>query len=635
MKASPTAGLAPPGPHSPSAAQGPVGRELIRSELKTLPTSPGVYRMQDNRGRALYVGKAQNLRKRVQSYVNRSSQPERIVRMVAMTASLEIITTHTEVEALLLEANLIKRLKPRFNLILRDDKSFPYILITGHHQWPQITKYRGARTAKGEYFGPFASAGAVNRTVAALQRAFPLRSCSDSIFANRTRPCLQYQIKRCTAPCVGRIEAKAYRALVGEARGFLSGKTRQVQRQLASKMQAASARLEFETAAVYRDRIRALTQIQAHQEINVAGIGEADVIAVHQEAERSCVQVFFFRAGQNFGNRAYFPSHAKELGPGEVLGAFLLQFYDNKPPPRLVLLSHELEGRALIEEALTVGAGGPVRVQTPRRGRKRGLTLHAEANAREALARRLAESASQRRLLDGVARLFGLDAAPDRIEVYDNSHISGAQAVGGMIVAGPEGLMKNAYRKFNIKRDDLSPGDDYAMMREVVSRRFRRLMREDEGRGKGQWPDLVLIDGGRGHLRATLGVFAELGVVGVAVAAIAKGPERTAGRERLYLPERAPVTLEARDPVLYFLQRLRDEAHRFAIGSHRTRRRARLGKSVLDQIPGVGPRRKRALLLHFGSPRAVAQAGLADLERVEGISKRMARAIYDHCHDNG
>ncbi len=612
-----------------------VGREVIESELKTLPSAPGVYRMLDSRGAALYVGKAKHLRKRVASYLTRSAQPERIARMVAMTASLEIITTHTEVEALLLEANLIKRLKPRFNIILRDDKSFPYILITGDHPWPQVAKHRGARARKGDYFGPFASAGAVGRTLNTFHRAFPLRSCSDSIFESRTRPCLQYQIKRCSAPCVGRIEAGAYAALVREARDFLSGKNSQVQRQLVEKMQAASAALDFESAAVYRDRIRALSHIQAHQDINVASVSEADIFAVHQQAGQSCVQVFFFRGGQNYGNRGYFPGHAKQRGPDEVLAAFLVQFYDNKPPPRLVLLSHKLEGQGLIEEALGVRAGRRVRLEAPRRGAKRALIEHAQANAREGLARRLAESASQRRLLKGVARLFGLEAPPGRIEVYDNSHISGTQAVGSMIVAGPEGLIKAAYRKFNIKRKDLSPGDDYAMMREVLTRRFARLLRDPEGREEGRWPDLVLIDGGAGHLGAALGVFAELGISDLAVAAIAKGRQRNAGRERFYLPGREAFTLEPHDPVLYFLERLRDEAHRFAIGSHRSRRSARLGKSALDVVSGVGPGRKRALLHRFGSSRAVAQAGVADLERVEGISKIMAKAIYDHFHGDG
>jgi len=586
-------------------------------------------------GAALYVGKAKNLRKRVASYVNPSRQSERIARMVAETTALEIVTTHTEVEALLLEANLIKKLKPRFNVILRDDKSFPYILITGDHAWPRITKHRGARKARGEYFGPFASAGAVNRTLAALQRAFPLRSCSDSVLENRTRPCLQYQIKRCTAPCVERIDGADYQALVGEARDFLAGRNWQVQERLGEKMQAASSALDFETAAIYRDRIRALTHIQAHQDINVSAIDEADVVAASSQAGQTCVQVFFFRAGHNYGNRSYFPGHARQLDTAEVLAAFLVQFYDNKPPPRLVLLSHRVEGQALIAEALGLRAERRVRVVTPARGTKRALVKHAQANAREALARRLAESATQRRLLGGLARLLKLEAAPARIEVYDNSHISGAQAVGSMIVAGPEGLTKNAYRKFNIKREDLTPGDDYAMMREVLTRRFTRLLREDEARDKGQWPDLVLVDGGAGHLSAALGVFEELGLSGVALAAIAKGAERNAGRERLHVPGRAPVTLDQRDPLLYFLQRLRDEAHRFAIGSHRAKRSARIGKSALDEIAGVGGRRKRALLHHFGSPRAVAQAGLADLERVDGISRTLAQAIYDHFHGEG
>ncbi len=615
-----------------SPTERPSGRALIRAQIRTLPSRPGVYRMLDGQGAALYVGKAKNLRKRVASYVNPSRQSVRIARMVDETAALEIVTTHTEVEALLLEANLIKKLKPRFNIILRDDKSFPYILITGDHPWPQITKHRGARKAKGEYFGPFASAGAVNRTLAALQRAFPLRSCSDNVLENRTRPCLQYQIKRCTAPCVDRIAAADYAVMVSEARDFLSGKNWQVQERLGEKMQAASAALEFETAAIYRDRIRALTQIQAHQDINVAALDEADVVAASAEGGETCVQVFFFRAGHNYGNRSYFPGHAKHFGAAEVLEAFLVQFYDNKPPPKLVLLSHRVDGQALIAEALGLRAGRRVRVVTPVRGTKRALVEHAAANAREALARRLAESATQRRLLIALAKLLKLEAPPDRIEVYDNSHISGALAVGSMIVAGPEGLAKNAYRKFNIKRKDLAPGDDYAMMREVLGRRFTRLLREDEARDKGQWPDLVVIDGGAGHLSAGLDVFEELGLTGVAIAAIAKGPERNAGRERIHLPGRAVLTLDQRDPVLYFLQRLRDEAHRFAIGSHRARRSARIGQSMLDEIAGVGARRKRALLHHFGSPRAVARAGLADLDRVNGISRTLAKAIYDHFH---
>jgi excinuclease ABC subunit C len=598
-------------------ANGADGRAVIRAQLKTLPASPGVYRMLDGRGDALYVGKARNLKKRVASYVNPSRQSDRIARMVRSTRALEIITTHTEVEALLLEANLIKRLKPRYNVILRDDKSFPYILITGDGDWAQIAKHRGARNLAGEYFGPFASAKAVNRTINALQRAFPLRSCSDSIFAGRTRPCLQYQIKRCTAPCVGRIGADDYAVLVQEARDFLAGKTDKVQRRMSEKMQAASADLDFETAAVYRDRIRALTHIQARQDINVTTLPEADVIASHQKGGQTCIQVFFFRHGHNYGNRAYFPSHAKQLDEAEVLEAFVAQFYDNKPPPKLVLLSHRVSGRALIEEALSVRAGRRVRVEAPQRGVKHKLVRHAAENARDALERRLAASASQRRLLEGVAELFDLDGTPGRIEVYDNSHISGSNAVGAMIVAGAEGLLKNAYRKFNIKREDLSPGDDYGMMREVLNRRFTRLL---------------MIDGGAGQLAAAQEVLDELGVDDVALAAIAKGPERNAGRERLFLRARAPFALDPRDPVLYFLQRLRDEAHRFAIGTHRAKRSAAMGKSALDEIAGVGARRKRALLNHFGSARGVAQAGLADLERVEGISRTMAKTIYDHFH---
>ncbi|MCH7932088.1 MAG: excinuclease ABC subunit UvrC, partial [Proteobacteria bacterium] len=540
--------------------------------------------------------------------------------------------------ALLLEANLIKRLKPRYNILLRDDKSFPYILITGDHDWPRITKHRGARTRKGEYFGPFASAGAVNQTVNALGRAFPLRSCADSVFASRTRPCLQYQIKRCTAPCVGRIGADDYDALVGEARAFLSGKSRQVQKRLLARMQAASDKLEFETAAIFRDRIRALAQIQASQGINVAAVSEADVVAAHQQGGQTCIEVFFFRAGQNFGNRAYFPVQAGAAAPGEVLAAFLGQFYDNKQAPRLVLVSHALPEQALLEEALSVHAGRRVRVVRPQRGERRKLVEHALSNAGLALARKLSESAAQRRLLEGLADRLGLEAPPRRIEVYDNSHISGANAVGSMIVAGAGGFIRNAYRKFTIKgvaAGDITPGDDYAMMREVLTRRFTRLMKESPGREQETWPDLVVIDGGAGHLSAAEAVFADLGVSDVALIAIAKGPDRNAGRERLHRPGAAPLNLDARDPVLYFLQRMRDEAHRFAIGAHRAKRTRQAGRSSLDDIPGVGGKRKRALLHHFGSARGVAQAGLADLRKVEGISTAVARSIYDYFHADG
>ena len=608
------------------------GRNIIRQHLKTLPSRPGVYRMIDNKGQVLYVGKAKNLKKRVAAYANLKGLTTRMLGMVAATADMEFITTHTEVEALLLESNLIKELKPRYNILLRDDKSFPYILITGDHEWAQITKHRGARNRTGEYFGPFASAGAVNETVNALQRAFPLRSCSDSIFTSRTRPCLQYQIRRCTAPCVDRINHDDYQQIVHEAREFLSGRSHRTQQELSQRMQEASANLEFETAAVYRDRIRALTQIQARQGINIPDLGEADVIGAYQDGGQTCVQVFFFRAGQNYGNRAYFPAHARIDTIEDVLSAFIGQFYANKIPPRLLLTSHEIEGKNIVEQALSLRAESRVEVRVPRRGAKRQLVDHAVNNARDALARRLAESASQRRLLEGVARVFGLDAPPERIEVYDNSHIRGSDALGGMIVAGPEGLIKNQYRKFNIKREDLTPGDDYGMMTEVLSRRFSRLLKEDEDRKSLQWPDLVLIDGGAGHLQTAKHVFADLGVNDVGLAAIAKGSDRNAGRETFHLTGRPPFSLEHNNPVLYFLQRLRDEAHRFAIGSHRAKRSRKLGRSALDEISGIGAKRKRALLHHFGSVREVERAGLADLGAVDGISSRVAQSIYDHFH---
>ncbi len=613
----------------------PRGANYIRSQLRTLPGSPGVYRMVGDRGDVLYVGKARNLRRRVSNYAKATGQPPRIARMVAATTQLEIITTHTEAEALLLEANLIKKLKPRYNILLRDDKSFPYILITGDRDWPRITKHRGARTQKGEYFGPFASAGAVNETLATLQRAFPLRSCSDSEFEGRTRPCLQYQIKRCSAPCVDRIGREDYLAIVAQARDFLSGRSRDIQHELSRRMEAASAKLEFETAAVYRDRIKALTQVQARQGINMPGAGGADVIAVHQDGGQSCIQIFFFRAGQNYGNRAYFPANAQGAAAEDVLSAFIGQFYSRRPPPRLLLLSHRLAHQPLIAEALSLNLPHKVTIAVPQRGPKRKLVELASRNARDALGRHLAESATQRRLLEGVARLFALDAPPERIEVYDNSHIQGSDAIGSMIVAGPEGFMKNAYRKFNIRDDGTVPGDDYAMMGEVLRRRFQRLVKEDPERGGGTWPDLVLIDGGRGQLGAARAVFDEIGITGVALAAIAKGPDRNAGRERFFVPGRDAFTLPDRDPVLYFLQRLRDEAHRFAIGTHRARRAKGIARSPLDEIPGVGTRRKRALLNHFGSAREVARAGLIDLETVNGISKTVAKVVYDHFHGEG
>ncbi len=612
------------------------GVAVIAAELTTLPAGPGVYRMLNAKGDALYVGKARSLKKRVTTYTQIDRLPNRLKRMVAETATLEVVTTQSEVEALLLESNLIKRLTPRYNVSLRDDKSFPYIFIAGDHAAPQIMKHRGARNRPGDYYGPFASAGAVNATITALQRAFLLRSCSDNVYASRTRPCLQYQIKRCSGPCVGRIGGEDYAGLVAQAQEFLAGKSREVQQGLAAEMQAKSVALEFEAAARLRDRIRALAHIQSHQAINVAGMDEADVIAAHQAGGQTCVQVFFFRAGSNYGNRAYFPSHDKDIGLDQVLAAFVGQFYDNKRPPKLVMLSDRPAELELLQRALTTRAGRAVRIELPRRGAKRDLIARARDNAREALARRLAENASQRRLLEGVAAAFGLDAAPERIEVYDNSHISGRNAYGAMIVAGAGGFIKGAYRKFTIINPAGSePGNDYAMMREVLTRRFARALKEDPERELGSWPDLVLIDGGAGQLAVALEVFAELGITDVTVVGIAKGHDRDAGRERFFVPGREPFNLEPKDPVLYFLQRLRDEAHRFAIGAHRAKRSKQIARSPLDEIPGIGARRKRALLLHFGSARAVARAGLADLQAVDGISEAVAKKVHEYFSSNG
>ena len=618
------------------------GVAALRAALGTMPAGAGVYCMRDRHGKPLYVGKAKSLKKRVATYVNVRALPIRLQRMIAATASVEVITTEGEVEALLLESNMIKRLRPHYNILLRDDKSFPYILLRRDHHWPQIAKYRGAKSGKGDYFGPFASAGAVDLTINALQRAFPLRSCSDSVLESRTRPCLQYQIKRCTAPCVGRISKADYDGLVEEARAFLAGRSRQVQQRLTDRMTEASDALEFETAAAYRDRIKALAHIQMRQGINLPSMGDADVIAIHDEAGQACVQVFFFRSGQNYGNRGFFPRHAADETAEAILRAFIGQFYSARGAPPLVLVNRPLEEAPLIEEALTLKAERRVRLHRPLRGEKRRLVADAERNAREALARRLGESTAQRRLLESLAQKFGLETAPGRIEVYDNSHISGTDAVGSLIVAGPEGFIKNAYRKFTIRstkaapepkaQDPAAAGDDYAMMREVLTRRFSRLIKEDPGRAGESWPDLVLIDGGLGQLGEARRVFADLGIADLAVAAIAKGPERNAGRERIFLPDRPPVSLGARDPLLYFLQRLRDEAHRFAIGTHRARRAKARATSALDEIPGVGPRRKKALLHRFGSARGVSQAGLADLETVDGISSTVARAIHDHFH---
>ncbi len=608
------------------------GVEAISEEVRVLSPRPGVYRMLDAAGAALYVGKARNLRKRVSAYTRPGRLPPRLHRMIAETQSLEVITTHTEAEALLLEANLIKEHKPRYNILMRDDKSFPYILLTADHDWPQLLKHRGAQNRKGEYFGPFASVGAVNRTLLTLQRVFPLRSCSDAVFASRTRPCLQYQIKRCAGPCVGRIDAGPYDEIVAQARAFLSGKSRGLQQRLSRQMEAASHDLEYEAAAVFRDRIRALTEIQAHQDINVRTLGTADVFATAQQAGQTCIQVFFYRAGQNFGNRTYFPAQARGEPAERVLGAFLGQFYADKAPPPLILASHRPQGVDLLAEALSLRATRRVRIATPQRGGRRKLVDQAVDNARDSLGRRLAGSEAQRRLLERVADLFGLDGPPQRIEVFDNSHISGTDALGAMIVAGPDGFRKGAYRKFNIRSTDIAPGDDYAMMREVLQRRYARALREDPGREGGAWPDLALVDGGPGQLSAAAEVFADLGIETLPLVSIAKGPDRRAGRERFYMAGREPFTLPPDDPVLYFMQRLRDEAHRFAIGSHRARRSKAIRRSPLDEIDGIGARRKRALLNHFGSASGVARAGLADLETVEGISKTVARRVYDHFH---
>jgi excinuclease ABC subunit C len=614
-----------------------AGVAALRAALRNVPGSPGVYRMLDRKGDALYVGKARNLKNRVQNYTHPAGLSNRLRRMIAETAALEIVVTATEAEALLLECNMIKRLMPRFNVLLRDDKSFPFIHLTAGHDFAQLTKFRGARDKGGSYFGPFASAGAVNRTLITLQKAFLLRSCSDSVFANRTRPCLLYQIKRCSAPCVGHIGGGDYARLIDEARAFLSGRSRDVQQRLAAEMEKAAATLDFESAALIRDRIRALSLVQGHQDIHVAGIVDADVIAAYQEGGHTCVQVFFFRGGQNWGNRAYFPSHDRQLPVEDVLTAFVGQFYDNRPKPPLILLSHRLVEQDLVAEALSLG-GPRVTLAVPLRGEKKRLIGRIAASAREALGRRLAESASQRQLLDGVAAAFGIDGPINRVEVYDNSHIQGSNAVGAMIVAGPDGLMKNAYRKFNIRSvggPGFVGGDDYAMMREVLRRRFGRALKEDPERERGTWPDLVLIDGGQGQLGTAREALAELGIDDVAVAGIAKGPDRNAGRERFFTAGRPPFSLEPRDPVLYFLQRLRDEAHRFAIGTHRARRVKAIGRSQLDEIAGIGARRKQALLHHFGSARAVARAGLAEIERVPGISTTVAKKVYDHLHGDG
>ncbi|MGI9478237.1 MAG: excinuclease ABC subunit UvrC [Hyphomicrobiaceae bacterium] len=710
---SPSAETPGGGMRDPSAVL--VGPEVIASHLKTLPAAPGVYRMLDRDGEVIYVGKARSLKARVSNYARLGGHSNRIARMISRTASMEFVRVNTEAEALLLEANLIKRFRPRFNVLMRDDKSFPYILIADTNDAPQIVKHRGARNRKGEFFGPFASAGAVDRTINMLQRAFLLRTCSDSVFESRTRPCLLYQIKRCAGPCTGEISPGEYRNLVAEATRFLRGESQNVRRMYQDLMEQAAARMEYEEAAKYRNRLWALAHVTSEQAINAQAVEEADVFATHQEGGQTCIQVFFFRSGQNWGNRAYFPKADRTLEAADVLESFIAQFYDDKPVPKLILLSHNVPTRELLAEALSIKAARKVSIQTPKRGDKVALVEHAHQNAREALGRRLAESSSQRILLQGLAERFGLISTPRRVEVYDNSHISGTNAVGAMIVAGPEGLIKNQYRKFNIKSDAIAPGDDYAMMREVLTRRFRRLLTEhpppeetataeiildaaseelqsgdqrsdkipeiasdrvkasrieepsipplnrrgsdgmpfttvpaDEVQPSAaeieedtdlfaetpSWPDLVLVDGGAGQLSVAREVFEELGVTDVALVGIAKGPDRDAGREHFHrIGHQRPIMLEPRDPVLYFVQRLRDEAHRFAIGTHRAKRSKAIAANPLDEIPGVGPTRKRALLAHFGSAKAASRAGVEDLKDVPGISAEMAQKIYDFFHE--
>jgi excinuclease ABC subunit C len=608
------------------------GVGVIEAALETMPANPGVYRMLDAKGDALYIGKARSLKRRVTSYTQLGRLPERLRRMVSETVTMEIVTTHTEAEALLLEANLIKRLKPRFNIVLRDDKSYPWLMLTEDNPYPQIAKHRGAQVRTGSYYGPFASAWAVNQTVTAMQRVFLLRSCADTVFSARTRPCLLFQIKRCSAPCVGRVTTEDYARLVSQAKAFLAGKSGTVQEELAQEMEQAAEALEFERAAAVRDRLRGLTFVQGNSVVNPASLTDADVIAAWQTAGQTCVQVFFVRGGRNNGNRAFFPTHAKAEEAPEVLSAFIAQFYDDKPPPPLLLINHELAEHSLIADALSLKADRRVEISLPQRGEKRAVVLHAETNAREALERKLAESAGQAKLLEGVAQLFGLPTTPERIEVYDNSHIMGANPYGVMIVAGAEGFTKAAYRKFSI-RGPITPGDDFAMMREMLQRRFSRALKEQaEGAPASDWPDLLLIDGGAGQLSAARDTLADLGVQDVKLVAIAKGPDRDAGREWLHTDGAAPFQLPPRDPVLYFLQRLRDEAHRFAITTHRAGRSKAIRQSELDEIDGIGAARKRALLNHFGSARGVKMAGLTDLEAAPGISRETARRVYAFFH---
>ena len=625
---------APP-PPTPSPPPQKTGHRLIADYVRRLDGSPGVYRMLDAQGAVLYVGKARNLKARVSNYARPSGHSGRIARMIRDTASMMFLTTRTETEALLLEQNLIKQLKPRYNVLLRDDKSFPNILVAKSHPFPQIKKHRGAKSEPGDYYGPFASAGAVNRTLNQLQRVFLLRSCTDATFSSRTRPCLLHQIKRCSAPCTGRIDLPDYRALVADAERFLQGKTTAVQANLATEMARAAEGMEYERAAALRDRIKALTSVQSVQAINPKGVPEADVIALHMDGGQACVQVFFIRGNQSWGNRDFYPKLNGAESADEVMEAFLGQFYDGKVPPRMILLSHGIEDMDLMTSLLSDRAGRRVVVGVPQRGEKAELVENALRNARESLSRRMSESAAQHKLLEGLADAFDLPAPPRRIEVYDNSHIQGAAPVGGMIVAGPEGWMKSQYRKFNIKGTEIAPGDDFGMMREVLTRRFSRLLKDDPDRASEAWPDLLLIDGGAGQVSAVQGILADLGVDDVPIIGVAKGQDRNHGKEEFYRPGRTVFALPMNHPVLYFVQRLRDEAHRWAIGTHRARRTKQAMANPLDEIAGIGAARKRALLAHFGSAKGVARAGLPDLQAVEGISDTMARTIHDHFHGQG
>jgi excinuclease ABC subunit C len=626
---------------------GLTGADLIGEFVKRLPNSPGVYRMLNKDGEVMYVGKARSLKKRVSNYAQGRLHSNRLTRMVRETVHMEFVTTRTEVEALLLEANLIKRLRPRFNVLLRDDKSFPYILITGDSRAPALYKHRGARARKGDYFGPFASASAVGRTINSLQRAFLLRTCTDSVFESRTRPCLLYQIKRCSGPCTHEVSDEGYGELVRQAKDFLSGRSQNVKESIARAMNEAAEDLDFERAAVFRDRLAGLSHVQSHQGINPAGVEEADIFAIHHEGGLSCIQVFFFRAGQNWGNQAYFPKADPQLTSAEVLNSFLAQFYDDRPCPRLVLLSETIEEQELLAAALSERAGHKVAISIPLRGEKKDLLDHVSANAREAHGRKLAETASQSRLLAGLAETFQLPYVPRRIEIYDNSHIMGTNAVGGMVVAGPEGFVKGQYRKFNIKSTDITPGDDFGMMREVMTRRFSRLLKEEGKPDRSvapeesvdspfpAWPDVILIDGGQGQMTAVRKILDELDITDSVIAiGVAKGVDRDAGRERFFVKDKPDFTLPPRDPVLYFIQRMRDEAHRFAIGSHRARRKKEMVKNPLDEIGGIGPTRKRALLQHFGTAKAVSRAAISDLMAVEGISEAVARLVYNHFHES-